>query len=47
VAVGDTVGLIEVMKSLMPVVTEQAGVLFQVENKDAAMARQPLYDFEV
>src|SRR5450432_3338582 len=31
VAVGDTVGLIEVMKSLTPVVTEQAGVLFQVE----------------
>jgi acetyl/propionyl-CoA carboxylase alpha subunit len=38
VAVGDTVGLIEVMKSLTPVVTEQAGVLFQVENEDAAMA---------
>jgi len=47
VGVGDTVGLIEVMKSLTPVVAEQAGVLFQVENEDAAMAGQPLFDLEV
>ncbi|HEX9586898.1 MAG TPA: hypothetical protein VGA15_04045 [Bradyrhizobium sp.] len=35
------------MKSLTPVVAEQAGVLFQVENEDAAMAGQPLFDLEV
>ena len=47
--VGDTVGPIEVMKSLTPVVAEQAGVLFQVENENenAAMAGQPLCDLEV
>lgn len=46
VAVGDTVGLIEVMKSFTPVVAEEAGTLiaFHVENEDAVMAGQPLYD---
>ncbi len=48
VAVGDTVGLIEVMKSFTPVVAEEAGkiVAFHVENEDAVMAGQPLYDVE-
>ncbi|WP_181704841.1 acetyl-CoA carboxylase [Chthonobacter rhizosphaerae] len=48
VAAGDTVGLIEVMKSFTPVVAEEAGriVAFHVENEDAVMAGQPLYDLE-
>ena len=46
VAVGDTIGLIEVMKSFTPVVAEEAGTLtaFHVDNEDAVMAGQPLYD---
>lgn len=49
VAVGDTVGLIEVMKTFTPVVAEEAGriVAFHIENEDAVMAGQPLYDIEV
>ena len=49
VAVGDTVGLIEVMKSFTPVVAEEAGTLkvFHVENEDAVMAGQPLLDLDV
>ncbi len=48
VAVGETVGLIEVMKTFTPVVAEEAGklVAFHVENEDAIMAGQPLYDLE-
>ena len=48
VAVGDTLGLIEVMKTFTPVVAEEAGrvVAFHVENEDAVMAGQPLYDLE-
>jgi biotin carboxyl carrier protein len=48
VLVGDTVGLIEVMKSFTPVVAEEAGtiVAFHVENEDAVMAGQPLYDID-
>jgi biotin carboxyl carrier protein len=48
VAVGDTVGLIEVMKSFTPVVAEEAGTLkaFHVENEDAVMAGQPLLDLD-
>ena len=48
-AVGDTVGLIEVMKTFTPVVAEEAGtiVAFHVDNEDAVMAGQPLYDIEV
>lgn len=48
VAVGDTVGLIEVMKTFTPVTAEEAGtiVAFHVENEDAVMAGQPLYDIE-
>ncbi len=48
VAPGDTVGLIEVMKSFTPVTAEEAGriVAFHVDNEDAVMAGQPLYDIE-
>lgn len=48
VGVGDTIGLIEVMKTFTPVVAEEAGMLlaFHVENEDAIMAGQPLYDIE-
>jgi acetyl-CoA carboxylase biotin carboxyl carrier protein len=48
VAVGETVGLIEVMKTFTPVVAEEAGklVAFHIENEDAVMAGQPLYDIE-
>ncbi len=44
VAVGDTVGLIEVMKTFTPVVAEESGKLvkFLAENEDAIMAGQPL-----
>ena len=49
VSVGDSVGLIEVMKTFTPVVAEEAGklVAFHVENEDPVMAGQPLYDIEV
>jgi acetyl-CoA carboxylase biotin carboxyl carrier protein len=49
IAVGDTVGLIEVMKTFTPVVAENGGRLlaFHVENEDPVMAGQPLYDLEV
>lgn len=49
VAVGDTIGLIEVMKTFTPVVAEDAGrlVAFHAENDDAVMAGQPLYDLDV
>ena len=49
VAIGDTVGLIEVMKTFTPVVAEEAGriVAFHIENEDPVMAGQPLYDIEV
>jgi acetyl-CoA carboxylase biotin carboxyl carrier protein len=48
VAIGETVGLIEVMKTFTPVVAEDAGkiVAFHLENEDAVMAGQPLYDLE-
>jgi biotin carboxyl carrier protein len=48
VAVGDTVGLIEVMKTFTAVVAEEAGTLvaFHVDNEDAIMAGQALYDLE-
>ena len=49
VAVGDTLGLVEVMKSFTPVTAEVAGtvVRFHVEDEDAVMAGQPLVDLEV
>mgnify|MGYP001769028685 CR=1 FL=1 len=48
VAVGDTVGIIEVMKTFTPVIAEEAGTLvaFHVENEDPVMAGEPLYDIE-
>jgi len=48
VVVGDTIGLIEVMKTFTAVVAEEAGkiVAFHLENDDAVMAGEPLYDIE-
>ncbi len=48
VAVGDTIGLVEVMKSFHEVKSEIAGtvVKFLIENEDAVMAGQPLVDIE-
>ncbi|MGI4764909.1 MAG: acetyl-CoA carboxylase [Janthinobacterium lividum] len=48
VAAGDTVGVIEVMKTFTPVTAETAGrlVRFLVENEDPIMAGQPLYELE-
>jgi biotin carboxyl carrier protein len=49
VAAGETVGLIEVMKTFTPVIAEDAGraLKFLVENEDAVMAGQPLYEIDV
>ena len=49
VAAGDTVGLIEVMKTFTPVTAEEAGksIRFLVDNEDAVMAGQALYELEV
>ena len=48
VAVGDVIGLIEVMKSFHEVKSEIAGKLasFLVENEDAVMAGQPLANLD-
>ncbi len=48
VAVGDTVGLIEVMKTFTPVLAVAGGrlVRFLVEDEDAVMAGQPLYELD-
>ncbi len=48
VAIGDSLGLIEVMKTFTPVTAEVAGrfVQFLVEDGDAVMAGQPLYELE-
>jgi acetyl-CoA carboxylase biotin carboxyl carrier protein len=48
-AAGETVGLIEVMKTFTEVKAEEAGKLarFLVENEDAVMAGQPLYELEM
>jgi acetyl-CoA carboxylase biotin carboxyl carrier protein len=48
VAAGDTVGLIEVMKTFTPVLAEEGGrlVRFLVGNEDAIMAGQPLYELD-
>lgn len=48
VAAGDTIGLIEVMKTFTPVIAEEAGrvVKFLAENEEAIMAGQPLLELE-
>ena len=48
IAVGDTVGLIEVMKTFTPVAAEEAGrnARFLVDNEEAIMAGQPLVELE-
>jgi acetyl-CoA carboxylase biotin carboxyl carrier protein len=48
VAVGDTLGLVEVMKSFTAVTAEIAGkvVAFHAEDEDAVMPGQPLVDIE-
>ena len=48
VAVGDAIGLIEVMKTFTQVSAEQAGRLkrFLVENEDPVQAAQPLCEIE-
>lgn len=49
IAAGDTIGLIEVMKTFTAVVAEEAGKLiaFHLDDEDAVMAGQPLYDIEI
>ena len=46
VTVGDTIGLIEVMKSFHEVKSEHNGTIvkFLVDNEDAIMAGQPIAD---
>jgi len=48
VAVGDTLGLIEVMKTFTPVVAEEAGrlVRYVVENEEPIMAGQALAEID-
>ncbi len=49
VTVGDTVGLVEVMKTFMPIEAEATGTLraFHVDDEEPVMAGQPLYDLDV
>jgi acetyl-CoA carboxylase biotin carboxyl carrier protein len=49
VAVGDVIGLIEVMKTFNEITAETAGTLavFLVEDDEAVMAGQPLYELDV
>ena len=48
VAPGDMVGLVEVMKTFVPITAELAGTLsaFHVDDEEPVMAGQPLYDVE-
>jgi acetyl-CoA carboxylase biotin carboxyl carrier protein len=48
VAIGDALGLIEVMKTFTPVVAEEAGrlVRFVVENEEPIMAGQALAEID-
>ena len=48
VAVGDVIGLVEVMKSFHEVKADAGGTVtkFLVENEDAVMAGQPLVELE-
>lgn len=47
VAVGDVIGLIEVMKTFHELKAEEAGTIaqFVVENEEPVMAGQPVADF--
>ncbi|KQT28430.1 MULTISPECIES: acetyl-CoA carboxylase [unclassified Bradyrhizobium] len=49
VAAGDTIGLIEVMKSFTPITAEAAGKIaaFHTEDEDAVMPGQPLADIDI
>ncbi len=49
VSPGEAVGLIEVMKTFSQVLAEESGHIrrFLVENEDAVMAGDPLYELEV
>jgi biotin carboxyl carrier protein len=49
IAVGDVIGLVEVMKSFNEVKADVAGriVKFIAENEDAIMAGQPIAEVEV
>ena len=48
VAVGDVIGLVEVMKSFHEVKADSAGTVskFLIENEDAVQAGQPLVDID-
>ena len=48
VAVGDVVGIVEVMKSFNQVIAEEAGTItsFLVEDEDAVMPGQPLVELD-
>jgi acetyl-CoA carboxylase biotin carboxyl carrier protein len=48
VAAGDTLGLIEVMKTFTPVLAEEGGrlVRFLIENEGEVMAGEPLYELD-
>jgi biotin carboxyl carrier protein len=48
VAAGDTIGLIEVMKTFTPVVADVAGRVakFVAENEEPIMAGQPLLEID-
>jgi len=49
VAIGDTIGLIEVMKTFTPVLAERAGTLsrFLIEDEDAVMAGDGLAELSL
>ena len=46
IAIGDVIGLIEVMKSFNEVIADQAGVVakFLTDNEEPVMAGQPLLE---
>lgn len=49
VSAGEPVGVIEVMKTFNHVIAEETGRIrrFLVENEEAVMAGEPLYELEV
>ena len=48
IAVGDTIGLVEVMKSFHEVKADTAGTVtrFFIDNEEAVMAGQPIVEIE-